>query len=114
MAKGTPVTITDVCKAPMPPPTNSTIDITPRDNAQIILKIIGGSSLEFSFLAAVNIDVTKAPESEEVTKKVKIITIASHMISCEKGNCSRKINNEIAMSLLIAVLRDVGSPGLHL
>jgi hypothetical protein len=54
-------------------------------------------------------DVTKAPESDDVTKKVKIIIIASHMISCEKGNCSRKINNETAMSLLIGVLRDAGS-----
>lgn len=101
--------MTDVWRAPMPPPAKSTIDITPSDNAQIIRKIIGGSSLKFSFLAAVNIDVTKAPESDEVTKKVKIITIASHMISCEKGNCSKKINNEIAISLLMAVLRDVGS-----
>ena len=65
----------------MPPPAKSTTEIIPRDNAQIILKIIGGSSLKFSFLAAVSIDVTKAPESDEVTKKVNIIMIASHMIA---------------------------------
>ena len=60
------------------------MEITPSDNAQITLKIIGGSSLKFSFFAAVNIEVTNAPESDEVTKKVNIITIASHIISREK------------------------------
>ena len=59
--------------------------------------------------AAVNIEVTKAPESEVVTKKVKIITIDSPIKIGEKGNCSRNTNSEIAMSLFIAVLSEFGS-----
>ena len=59
--------------------------------------------------AAVNIEVTRAPESDEVTKKVKIITIDSPIRMGEKGNCSKKTNSEIVMSLLIAVLREFGS-----
>ena len=53
----------------MPPPAKSTMAITPKDIAQIILKIIGGSSLVFSFLAAVNIEVTNAPESEKIISR---------------------------------------------
>ena len=62
IAKGTPVTMTEVWRAPIPPPAKSTTAITPRDIAQIILNIIGGSSFVFSFVDAVNIEVTKAPE----------------------------------------------------
>ena len=93
----------------MPPPAKSTMAITPKDIAQIILKIIGGSSLVFSFLAAVSIEVTNAPESEEVTKKVRIMTIASPIRNCENGNCSKKTKSETAISLLIAVAREFGS-----
>src|SRR6056300_962059 len=109
IANGTPVTITDVWSAPIPPLAKSTIAITPSDIAQITLSTIGGSSFVFSFLAAVNIDLTQAPESEEVTKKVKKITIANPINACEKGNCSKKTKSETAISLLIAVLRELGS-----
>ena len=107
--KGTPVTITDVCNAPKPPPASSTTAIIPREIAQTTLRIIGGSSWAFSLFAAVNIEVTKAPESDEVTKKVKIITIDSPIKIGENGNCSKKTNSEIAMSLFIAILSEFGS-----
>jgi hypothetical protein len=54
-------------------------------------------------------EVTNAPESEDVTKNVKIITIANPISNCEKGNCSKKIKSETAISLFIAVLRELGS-----
>ena len=107
--KGAPVTITDVCNAPKPPPARRTTAIIPREMAQTTLRIIGGSSCAFSLFAAVNIEVTKAPESDEVTKNVKIITMDSPIKIGEKGNCSKKTNSETAMSLFIAVLSEFGS-----
>ena len=107
--KGTPVTITDVCNAPKPPPASSTTAMIPREIAQTTLRIIGGSYWAFSLFAAVNIEVTNAPESDEVTKNVKIITIYSPIRIGEKGNCSKKTNSEIAISLLIAVLSEFGA-----
>ena len=109
IAKGRPVTITAVFNASKPPPARSTTAIIPREIAQTTLRIIGGSSCAFSLFAAVNIEVTKAPESEEVTKNVKIITIDRPIKIGEKGNCSKKTNSEIAMSLFIAVLSEFGS-----
>ena len=47
--------------------------------------------------------------SEEVTKNVNIITIASPMSNCDKGKFSKKTNSDTAMSLLIAVLSEFGS-----
>ena len=101
--------MTEVCSAPIPPPAKRTIAITPRDIAQITLKIIGGSSFVFSFFDAVNIEVTKAPESEEVTKKVRMMVIARPINNFENGNCSKKTNSETAISLLMAVLNEFGS-----
>ena len=70
--KGTPNITTAVWRAPSPPAFRSTAATIPNTIAQVILDIIGESpSISDPFFED-NIDATRAPESDDVTKKVTI------------------------------------------
>ena len=98
IANGTPVTKTEVCRALRPPPASKAIATTPREVAHITLASIGGSSSCLLFLEAESIEVTNAPESEEVTKNVSMMTIEAAIRILANGNCSKNTNKEIDIS----------------
>ena len=70
---GTPHITTEVWSAVKPPLYRSTAAIIPKSNAQVTRDIIGESSWMPTFFFDESIEATKAPESDEVTKKVTIM-----------------------------------------
>ena len=70
--KGTPNITTAVCNAPRPPAFKRTAATTPNNIAHVILEISGESPLILASFLEESIEATKAPESDEVTKKVTI------------------------------------------
>jgi len=102
IAKGAPVTSTEVCKAESPPPVRSAAAKIPKETAQTIRAKIGGSASKSASLEEDSMEDTSAPESEEVTKKVKMMMIDSPINPLENGNCSKKENSAIEISWLMA------------
>jgi hypothetical protein len=70
----------------------------PREIAQTILANIGGSSSKSVSLEEDSIADTSAPESEDVTKNVRMITIERPIRIFENGNCSKKEKSAIEIS----------------
>ena len=70
---GTPHITTEVWSAVKPPLYRSTAAIIPKSIAQVTRDIIGESSWMPTCFFDESIEATKAPESDEVTKKVTIM-----------------------------------------
>ena len=98
MAKGAPVTRTEVCKADNPPPASSAAAKMPKDTAQTIRANMGGSDSKSLSLDEDSIEDTRAPESDEVTKKVRMIIIDNPIKPLENGDCSKNENKAIEIS----------------
>lgn len=83
-----------VCKAVSPPAANNTAATTPSVTAQKIRCQTG----EFRSPLDVIISITNDPESEEVTKKVTISTVAIKEVIIDHGSCSNSTNIAVGKS----------------
>jgi len=102
IANGAPVTRTEVCKAESPPPAKRAAAKIPKEIAQTTRANIGGSASKSLSLDEDSIEDTRAPESDEVTKNVRIMMMDSPIRPLENANCSKNENNAMEISWLIA------------
>ena len=96
-ANGRPVAIAPACSEVRPPLSNRTIPIPPTATSQIVFCLSSVSVRP----PAVIVSITSVPESQPVTKKIRIRPIAIKDVNCAQGSAPSSTNNCVSSDALV-------------